>query len=203
MVETDGTQAVPGDVTEGTVLTALGQWLCATVPLPAAAVMVGQVNRVAAPVGLFAIMTVAGRARVATNRTTYAQGCRIVWMQQQVDVRVDLHGPGAGDGAGRIALLFRDPACAAFFAGMNTGAGTDTDTNTGTDTGTGGVTGGIAPLYATTAQQQAFVSDAAQYEDAWHVTLSLQVNSTATFPQDFANTLSVGIFETDATFPPE
>ncbi|WP_133258691.1 phage neck terminator protein [Novacetimonas cocois] len=189
MVETDGTQAVPGDVTEGTVLTALGQWLCATVPLPAASVMVGQVNRVAAPVGLFVIMTVAGRARVATNRTTYAQGCRIVWMQQQVDVRVDLHGPGAGDGAGRIALLFRDPACAAFFAGMNTGAG--------------GVTGGIAPLYATTAQQQAFVSDAAQYEDAWHVTLSLQVNSTATFPQDFANTLSVGIFETDATFPPE
>ncbi|QOF95658.1 hypothetical protein IFJ82_03045 [Novacetimonas hansenii] len=181
MVEADGAQAAAGDVTEGTVLTALGQWLCATIPLPADAVMVGQVNRVAPPCGAFAIMTVAGRGRIATNRTTYGAGCRIVWMQQQVDVRVDLHGAGAGDGAGRIALLFRDPACAAFLAGYGT----------------------IAPLYAAPPRQRDFVSDAAQYEDVWQVTVSLQVNSTVTFAQDFANALNVGIFETDATFPPE
>lgn len=178
MVEADG---APPDVTEGTVLTALGQWLCATIPLTADAVMVGQVNRVAPPCGAFAIMTVAGRGRIATNRTTYGAGCRIVWMQQRIDVRVDLHGPGAGDAAGRVALLFRDPACADFLAGF----------------------GSIAPLHADPPVQRDFVSDAAQYEDTWQVTLSLQVNSTATFAQEFADTLNVGIFETDATFPPE
>ena len=98
-----------------------------------------------------------------------------------ITIQVDVHGPNSTDNTQRIVTLFRDAFACDFF----------------TD---GGYP--VQPLYIDNGDQIPFVNGENQYEDRWVLQARLQANPVVSTPQQFADTLTVGIKEIDAYYPP-
>lgn len=99
----------------------------------------------------------------------------------QFDIQIDVHGPAAGDNVQLISTLFRDEFATDYFD------------NCPID---------IQALYASDPRQIPFINGEAQWESRWSIDVSLQVNQVAQVPQQFADTLDVGLIDVDAVFPP-
>lgn len=150
-----------------------------------------QDNLVPQPAGSdFVVMTIIGRARLATNQVTYADGgpglaqSRKAKMATQVTVQLDIHGPNSSNTVQIISTLFRDEyGCEKFAA-----SGYD-----------------VQPLFCSDPRQAPFLNEAQQIEDRWTLDVNMQANPVVTTGQDFATTLRfqpVGdIREVDASAP--
>lgn len=177
-------------ITDVQTLTVLRSFLLTVVP-DGTEVVRGQDNMVAPPVGsTYLVTTPILHERLATNITSYhdgaldvqpAAGERFDLMESKVTVQVDVHGPISHDIATTIAALFRSTVAIDQFA------------TSGFD---------VTPLYASEPKQVPFLNDSQQIETRWTVDLVMQCNPIITTGQDFADTLTVGLINVDATYPP-
>jgi hypothetical protein len=171
-------------------ISALRSFLLSVLPA-GVEVIRAQDNQVPQPAAAdFVVMTIIGRARLATNTVTYADGgpglaqSRKAKQPTQVTVQLDIHGPESSNTAQVISTLFRDEyGCEKFAAsGFN-----------------------VQPLYCGDARQVPFLNESQQVESRWTMDAVMQANPVVTTGQDFATTLRfqpVGdIREVDATAP--
>lgn len=91
-------------------------------------------------------------------------------MSTEVVMQVDVHGPSSTDNAQIIQQLLRSPYGVRLFEGT-----------------------GVSPLYADNPKQMPFHNAANQYEDRWVVDVHLQIHPVIPVPQEFADSLVVGI----------
>lgn len=173
-------------LTDDDVMDALRQVL-ALIWEGAVPVVQGQENKVATPKGdNYLVMTPMFRRRIATNRATSlgppdaAVGQKIM-QPTEITVQVDFHGAASPDNAQMVTTLFRDAwACAAFAV----------------------VGCPVTPLYAGDARQTPFINGENQYENRWSVDVVLQANCAISTSLQFADTLTAGLIEVDAAYPP-
>jgi hypothetical protein len=92
----------------------------------------------------------------------------------RVTVQLDVHGPNGAENTQIISTLLRDEiGCEAFAA-------------TGLD---------VQPLYASDPRQMPFINAERQFENRWTIDAVLQANPVVTVPQQFADALSISLFE--------
>ena len=108
---------------------------------------------------------------------TMATGVVTSTQSTQVTVQLDVHGPASADNAQIISTLLRDEYAVDQFPS------------------------GIAPLYCDDPQQIPFVNDQDQYETRWVVRAQLEAEQTVTVPQQFADTLAVGLIDVEEAYP--
>lgn len=168
------------------IMAALRGFLLSILP-PGVVVIAGQSNRVPEPAGSnYVVMTPIMRTRLSTNIDIYADpetqiGSRSIQTATRATIQIDAHGPGASDNTQVILAMFRDSfACEAFGKSSFT----------------------IQPLFTSDPRQMPFINDQQQYEDRWTLDAELQVNPVVSTTQQFADTLSAGLIEVDAAYPP-
>lgn len=171
------------DVTDQDVFAAVRAVLLSLVP-PNTPIQQGQANRVALPAASmgFIIMTHLEQNRLSTNVHEYPKTenptTKAVKQSTEYKMQLDFYGAQSQQWALEAMMLFRDEyACAL-------------------------MPPNIQPLHADNAMQMPLINGEEQYEQRWKMTLTLQYNPTVTMPQDYANTLSVGVHEVDTTFRP-
>jgi hypothetical protein len=179
--------ALAPSVTDVQFYTALRAYLL-QVTGAAQEVIRAQTNRAAPPVGpAWISMTSDQRKRLSKARDDwdYSDPNASTWIITQpteVRVQIDLYGPSAGNTATVLHATFNDSYACDFFAAQ------DFD---------------IQPLYSTEAVQLPLINGEAQYEQRYTMTLALQINPAVSTPQDFADTLAVGLINVDVVYPPE
>ena len=155
----------------------LGLVTCEVIRLP--------VNRVATPAGGFVALSPLSNTPLATNVGAQAGQQKTVTQSRQVTIQVDCYGPGAGDNAAKISMLFRD------FYGCEALAAIDP---------------GVQPLYATDAHQMPLIDGEAQYVERWTFDCVMQVNPSHAVLQPAATELHfdpvAGIRSVDRACPP-
>lgn len=172
-------------------IAALRAFLLAVLPT-GVEVIRAQDNRVPQPLAAdFVVMTIIGRARLATNRVTYSDGGagltqeRHAMQATQVTVQLDIHGPESSNTVQIISTLFRDSY------------GCDKFTASGFD---------VQALHCTDPRQTPFLNEQQQIESRWTIDAVMQANPVVTSPQDFAAALRLwpvgDVKEVDATFSP-
>lgn len=170
-------------ITQSDMLADLRTFLLMVLP-QGVEVFKGQGNRAPEPQGEdFVVMTPTGRLRLATNVTTWDTQSGFLNIEQptQIEVQLDIHGPASTDNAQVISTYFRDAyACSVL----------------------GDMLAGLQPLYCDDGHQIPFINGEAQYEDRWVMTAVLQANPVVSTPQQFAQSLVVGVINVDATYPP-
>lgn len=117
----------------------------------------------------------------AVPSTVLSAGLKSVMQPNKVTVQLDVHGPNSADNAVTIATLFRDEYAVNFFK------------STGFD---------VAPLYADDPKQLPFSNAEQQIETRWVIEALLQANQVVAVPQQFADSVTIGIVSVDATYPP-
>lgn len=98
----------------------------------------------------------------------------------EITIQLEVHGPNSADNAQKISTMMRDDYAVEFFR---------TYPN-------------IYPLYADDPRQMPFSNDQQQVEDRWVIEAGLQANQTVQAPQQFADTITVGLINVDAEYPP-
>jgi hypothetical protein len=172
-------------------IAALRAFLLSVLPL-GVEVIRAQDNQVPQPLAAdFVVMTIIGRARLATNTVTYDDGGpglaqeRHALQPTQVTVQLDIHGPESSNTVQIISTLFRD------------GYGCDQFTASGFD---------VQPLFCSDPRQAPFLNESQQVESRWTIDAVMQANPVVTSPQEFAADLRLGpvgaVKEVDAEFPP-
>lgn len=152
-------------------------------------VVQGQVNRVPSPIGdNYMVMWPTLQRRLSTNIVTGVDtgsgelDANTYKDPTEIHIQVDVHGDLAFSVAQMVQTLFRSPYACSFLGTFNGGA--------------------IQPLYADDPQQMAFGNGEKQVEDRWVIQAVLQANPVTTTVQQFADVVTVGLIEIDATYPP-
>ena len=175
------------NLTESQITTVLGDFLSGIV-LSGTTVIVGQANLVPEPVGSdFVVMWPLMRRPMAYNIDTWdTTNSNPAVISSETDSKVtfqlDVHGPQSSDNAQIIVTLWRDDYASVFFD------------NEGYP---------IRPLYIDDARQMPFLNESQQIETKWAIEGALQGNFTISTPQQFADTLVVGLIDVDVVYPPE
>jgi hypothetical protein len=170
-------------ITETQALTVLRTFILTLVDLDGDHVIRGLKNRAAMPSGDFIAITPLINAPLSTNVETYTPAGSIASNERstQFNVQIDCYGDLAMDRANMLSMMVRsDYACQQFAA-----SGVD-----------------MQPLYATDAVQRPFVSGEAQYIERWGFDAVMQINPVVSVPQQFADSLEVGLIDVDVVFPP-
>ena len=164
--------------TETVVFTALRAFILGLVTCE---VIRAPMNRAATPVGGFVALSPLSNTPLATNVGAQAGQQKTVTQSRQVTIQVDCYGPGAGDNAAKISMLFRD------FYGCEALAAIDP---------------GVQPLYATDIHQTPSIDGEAQYVERWTFDCVMQVNATQAVAQAAAIALQADVRNVDRTYPP-
>ena len=174
------------DLDNDAITKAIGDFLALVAPT-GTPVVVGQSNRVPPPkAALYVVITPTTRPRLSTNVVSWditdlAPEDLSTLTPAQMMVQCDVFGTDAFNLASVIEMTWRSAWGCAVMAELNPL---------------------IAPLYADEPRQLAFIDGNQQYEDRWSVDLNLQVNQSISVPQQFADTLEVGLIEVDSSYPP-
>lgn len=104
----------------------------------------------------------------------------------KITIQADVHSDDmaiAGNNTEIIATLWRDQYATEFFEALGQP---------------------IDPLYANDPRQMPFLNDQQQYESRFVIELCLQANQTVRVPQQFMDSVNIGLVEVDANkrFPP-
>ena len=175
-------------LTEAQAMTAFGNFIAGLGIVPNGQISRGQQNQVALSSGPNWIkMTPLMRPRLSTpvdaisvsGSGTLAVTTGSVTTTFRMDVQVDCYGPLAEDTATYIAAFWRDQYA------YNAMQGT-----------------GVVPLYHSDMRNLTFINDQAQYEYRWSLDLSAEIDPIVTYASQSADTLTGGVFNVDATFPP-
>lgn len=226
MVETSGYPSMPVSLPPVTAAatTALRAFLLAILP-PETPVLLARQNRMAAPDGPFALMTVLLHQPLATSATRYTATSRIILQQQDMTVQVSLFGPEAADNLHRISTLFQNGWAAEFFTAFHQ-HGPPPPAACLASPGAPPLSPvpalalalapapkpapaasalphpappRIAPLYAGSARQIPFINGERQYEAQWQIDLHLQASFSLTLPQPMASAARLAL--ADVTSP--
>lgn len=146
----------------------------------------GQLNRVPEPKpDNYVIFWPVLRRRLGTNVVTWDQsqgGNPSVQSNTEslrIDMQLDFHGEGSTDLAQTFATLFRSEYACQYWAQYP-----------------------ITPNYCDDGRQAPFITGEDQYSDRWVLTATFDANITVSTPLQSANTVTVGLIEVDATYPP-
>jgi len=170
-------------ITETQALTVFRSFVLSLVDLDGDHVIRGLKNRAAMPSGDFIVITPLINIPLATNVEMYTPSGSVASNERstQFNVQVDCYGDQGMDRANMLSMMVRsDYACQQFAA-----SGID-----------------MQPLYATEAAQRPFVSGEAQYIERWGFDAVMQINPVVTVPQQFADSLEVGLIDVDVVYPP-
>lgn len=169
-------------ITEEQLFIALEDFIVSLVD-PSLPVVRGVINRVASPATDYVQMSPLFSQALATTVQTYDGIADTQTNQQskQWTAQIDCYGESANDTAAILSAMARTPYAADRFAA-------------------GGL--GIQPLYASDPRQLAFVTGESEYQERWTFELSLQYNPQVVVPQEFADTVTVGLINVDVQYPP-
>ena len=164
------------DITADAIMTALRAFLMHVLPT-GTQVVAGQQNHVPLPQGRVVVITPLMQVAMDVPVTVYDRNKGSAGKQQAKDWRVqlDIYGDNAADAAAMLQTVFRTDYA---FDWMADGYA-------------------IRPLYAEDPRNMAFINDAMNYESRWMLEVHLQANPTTTLPQDFAQSLHIGLVEVD------
>lgn len=165
------------DITEDAVMTALRAFLLAMLPADTQ-VVAGQQNHVPLPQGRVVVITPLMHVAMDVPTTAYDRKDDRIGKRQSLDWRVqlDIYGEDAADMAAMLATVLRSDVSFDWLAEQKYV---------------------IRPLYAEDPRNMAFINDAMNYEARWMLEVHLQANPTTTLPQQFAESLHVGLIEVD------
>ena len=164
------------DITADAIMTALRAFLMHVLPT-GTQVVAGQQNHVPLPQGRVVVITPLMQVAMDVPVTVYDRNKGSAGKQQAKDWRVqlDIYGDNAADAAAMLQTVFRTDYA---FDWMADGYA-------------------IRPLYAEDPRNMAFVNDAMNYEARWMLEVHLQANPITALPQQFAQSLHVGLVEVD------
>lgn len=147
---------------------------------------------VAAGTNVTAILTGTGQIGTYTVNNsqtiaaeTISAGAKSITMPAKATVQLDFHSADdtSGDLANVISGLMRDSFAVDQFANQSPNYGT-------------------VPLYADDARQLPFWNDQQQIEWRWVVEALIQCNVVVSVPQQFADSVTLGVQSVDEIFPP-
>lgn len=138
--------------------------------MPGAAIVRGQVNRVALPSNPCAVLTELLQVDLSVPHTEYqeptepipATGTATIYGPSRIDIQIDFYGSQAGEFCKTVKTAFRSYWGFEHFP-VN-----------------------IKPLYTSDGIQSPLLTGEQQYESRWTLTVSMQYNPTITVPQEFA-----------------
>jgi hypothetical protein len=139
-------------------------------------VIVEQTSGPTGGVGTYVLSVTQGTVssqQMATGVQNYTQSTEIT-------VQLDVHGPKSADNAQVISTMFRDEYATTAFAVLNEN---------------------VAPFYADDPKQIPFINDQDQYENRWVIEAVMQANQTVTFPQEFADVLTIDLINVEEAYP--
>ena len=113
-------------------------------------------------------------------------GTQSIEQPAQFAIQLDFHSEeitDAGDMAQTVSTLLRDTFGTEQFANQNPNYG-------------------VVPLYADDPKQMPFLNAEQQFEWRWVVEAMLQANQVLNVPQQFADSVEVGVISVEATYPP-
>lgn len=172
-------------LTQGQIDAILRAFLLAILP-DGVAVTNAQQNRVAAPqVDNYVLLTLLNRRRLGTNVMDWDNshgGNPSVQANIEavtISMQLDFHGADSTDNAQVFATLFRSDYGYQFMSAS-----------------------GLYPDNCTDGAQMPFINDQDQYEDRWVINAVFDANIAVVTPQQFANTVDVGLIEVDTVYPP-
>lgn len=213
-------------VTPG-ITTALRAFLCTVLPATMP-VLLGQQNRVAAPAGPFALLTLLARTPLCMpSYTSTAQAMRLC-VSEDITAQVSLFGPGAAHHAQQIGFLFGSHWGCQFFQtlatltqGLPQPGSPPASPLTAADwlaktahsppqplpevpevaSGTAPTfqPARLSPLYATPPRSIPFISGEQQYEAQWQLDLHSQLNTVLILPQTTAQAANLALLPSDAS----
>lgn len=153
---------------------------------PGVEVTLAQENRVGEPTAdNFVLLTLLDRVRLGTNTTSWDQSMggnpAIITDAEAVSIamQLDFHGANSTDNAQVFAALFRSAYACDFMAAT-----------------------GVSPDYCTDGHQMPFINGEDAWEDRWVLNAVMDCVIAVQAPQQFANTLIVGLINVDASYPP-
>lgn len=114
------------------------------------------------------------------NSQVLAAGVLNATQQTKLTFQLDVHGPNSYSFATIISTLFRDNFSFDFFQQLNVA---------------------VSPLYADDPHQAPFDNAEQQYETRWIVEAAIQVASTVAIPQQFFDTIQIGVVDVDVAYP--
>lgn len=164
-------------ITETDIFTAVRTFLLDYVSCE---VVRGLGNRVPMPKGDFIAMTQGQNLNLATPEHSYTTTNNIK-QAKQFTVQIDCYGAKSSERAAYLASLFWDDLASQSFA------------TSGKD---------IKPLYADDPRQIPLVNGEDQYEERWMFNVLIQYNPIVSIAQQSATTLTIGLTEIDAAYPP-
>ncbi|HFF9119477.1 TPA: hypothetical protein ACGFAU_004514 [Yersinia enterocolitica] len=152
-----------------------------------------QLNRTAMPTGDFIVMTPLGVDGLSTNAVSYqfdpdndinteTHNRTTVWRCQ-----LDFYGDSAQEFANTIAMIVRSDYSCEWFRRNSAETGSPL----------------ITPLFCTDPKQTAMINGEDQWENRWTCDLHAQIPASVVVPQQFMESVSIGLVEIDAKFPPE
>lgn len=170
------------DVDDQYIFKSLRYFLIAALPAGVEIVQ-AQDNFVPMPLGGFVSMNNVGQNRLGRSIVNYADsgtnpGHKKVETHVEYTMQVDFFGPESNAWATTVQALFSDDFAFDLFP-VN-----------------------IKPLYADGPTQIPLITGEEVYLQRWKLMCVMQVNPVITIDQDFADALSIGVKEIDATFPP-
>ena len=167
------------DITADAVMTALRAFLMHVLPT-GTQVVAGQQNHVPLPQGRVVVITPLMQVAMDVPTTAYDRVNSGIGKRQSKDWRIqlDVYGDNAADAAAMLQTVFRTDYA---FDWMADGYA-------------------IRPLYAEDPRNMAFINDAMNYESRWMLEVHLQANPITALPQQFAQSLHVGLVEVDTKF---
>lgn len=165
------------DITADAVMTALRAFLMHVLPT-GTQVVAGQQNHVPLPQGRVVVITPLMQAAMDVPTTAYDRVNSGIGKRQSKDWRIqlDVYGDNAADAVSMLATVLRSDVSFEWFA-ENAPV--------------------VRPLYTEDPRNMAFINDAMNYESRWMLEVHLQANQTTTLPQDFAQSLHIGLVEVD------
>jgi hypothetical protein len=167
-------------ITESQIMTAVGDWVCSILGIPAEDMVQAHENRVPSPNANYVQMDSILDTRLATNDVEYDGVAGTVTETQptKVGVQLDCFGDSANDWARVISTIFRSSMAYDFFESY-----------------------GIAPLFNDDPRHMPVINGENQYELRWVITLYFQCNVAIVAPMQFMTSVEIGVINVDAKYP--
>ncbi len=172
-------------LTDGQVNSLLRAFLLLILPQPVE-VLIGQANRVGEPPSDdYVVFWSTLRKRLGTTVQTWDEshaGNPAVQSNTeslQITMQLDFHGSQSTDLAQTFATLFRSDYACQYWSQYS-----------------------IQPDYCSDGQQMPFINGEDAYEDRWTLSAVFDANISIVSPQQFADTVTVGLINVDEKYPP-
>jgi hypothetical protein len=167
-------------ISEHALLVSLRAYIVALTGYAQDHVVRGRVNGVPMPSAPFIVVQSLGLEPWRTNVDAWdaTHNATLIDAGVQATFQVDCYGPAALDTALILSLALRDTYAQQFFPS------------------------GAASMYASSPKQLPFITAEEQYEERWSFDAVLAYNPVVSVPQDYFETIDIGLKPVDVYYPP-